>query len=48
VGVEWAGPWWLKDGVTEVAAARWDARFASLLASLPDEILLTIIDCHLV
>jgi hypothetical protein len=45
---EWSGPWWLKDGVTEEAAARWDARFAALLASLPDDTLLTVIDCHVV
>jgi hypothetical protein len=48
VGGDWSGPWWLKDGVTEEAAARWDARYAALLASLPDDTLLTVIDCHMV
>jgi hypothetical protein len=48
VNGEWAGPWWLKDGVTEQAAAEWDARYAALLASLTDETILTVIDCHVV
>jgi hypothetical protein len=27
-------------------AERWDARYAALLESLPDDTLLTVIDCH--
>jgi hypothetical protein len=48
VNGEWSGPWWLTDGVTEGAAAGWDARYSALLASLPDDTLLTVIDCHVV
>jgi hypothetical protein len=43
---EWFGPWWVPDGPTEEAAARWDAWYTSLLASLPEDTLLTVIDCH--
>lgn len=43
---EWFGPWWVADGPTEEAAGRWDAWYASLLASLPDDAVLTVIDCH--
>lgn len=48
VNGEWSGPWWLTDGVTEEAAERWDARYSVLLASLPDDTLLTVVDCHVV
>jgi hypothetical protein len=43
---EWFGPWWVEDGPTEEAALQWDVWFAFLLASLPDDTLLTVIDCH--
>jgi hypothetical protein len=43
---ERVGPWWSRDGVTEEAAERWDARYVALLESLPDDTLLTVIDCH--
>src|SRR5262245_14538665 len=43
---EWSGPWWVTEGLTEEAAERWDARYAALLESLPDDALLTVIDCH--
>jgi hypothetical protein len=48
VGGEWTGPWWVTEGFTEDGAVRWDVRFAMLLASLPDDTLLTVIDCHVV
>jgi hypothetical protein len=34
--------------VTEEAAVRWDARYVALLEPLPDDRLLTVIDCHVV
>jgi hypothetical protein len=34
--------------VTKDTAARWDARYAALLESLPDDMLLTVVDCHVV
>jgi hypothetical protein len=43
---EWFGPWWVPDGPTEEAADQWDAWYAALLASLPEDTLLTVIDCH--
>lgn len=43
---EWTGPWWDKDDLTEDAADRWDTWYAALLASLPDETLVTVVDCH--
>ena len=43
---EWFGPWWAKDELTEAAAKIWDAWFSDLLASFPDETLITVIDCH--
>jgi hypothetical protein len=43
---EWFGPWWVEQGPTEEAADRWDAWFAALLASLPEDTLLTVVDCH--
>lgn len=46
VGGEWFGPWWMAEDFTEEGIARWDAWYAALLASLPDETLLTVIDCH--
>ena len=45
---EWSGPWWVTEGMAEEAAERWDARYAALLESLPDDTLLTVIDCHVV
>jgi hypothetical protein len=44
---EWFGPWWVPDGPTVEAAERWDDWYASLLASLPEDTLLTVIDCHI-
>ena len=43
---EWVGPWWAKDGLTEEAARRWDAWCGALFASLPEDALLTVVDCH--
>jgi hypothetical protein len=43
---EWFGPWWVPDGQTEEAAARWGEWYAALLVSLPEDALLTVIDCH--
>jgi hypothetical protein len=43
---EWSGPWWLSDEPTEVAADKWDARYSAILAELPDDTLLTVVDCH--
>jgi hypothetical protein len=48
VGGEWFGPWWVPDGKTEDAAEQWDRWYSSLLASLPDDGLLTVVDCHTV
>ena len=45
-GGEWTGPWWTKGDLTEEAADRWDAWYSSLLASTPDDTLLTVVDCH--
>jgi hypothetical protein len=45
-GGEWFGPWWLSDEPAEIAIEKWDAWYSSLLASLPDNTLLTVIDCH--
>jgi hypothetical protein len=46
VNGEWFGPWWVPVGPTVEAAARWEDWYASLLASLPEDTLLTVIDCH--
>jgi hypothetical protein len=46
VNGEWFGPWWVPDGPTEEAAEQWDAWYAALLASLPEDALLTVVDCH--
>lgn len=43
---EWSGPWWAAGGPTVEAAERWDAGYSDLLASLPDDTLLTVVDCH--
>jgi hypothetical protein len=43
---EWFGPWWVSDEPTAAAAEKWDAWFSSLLASAPDDTLLTVVDCH--
>ena len=43
---EWFGPWWAEEGRTEEAAGRWHAWYEALLASLPDDALLTVVDCH--
>lgn len=45
---EWSGPWWLSDEPVEVAAAKWDAWYSALVASLADDTLLTVFDCHVV
>jgi hypothetical protein len=45
---EWFGPWWVTEGMTEEGAARWDGGCGTLLASLREETLLTVIDCHVV
>lgn len=44
----WWGPWWAADGLTEEAAIQWDAWYAELVESLPDDMLITVIDCHVV
>jgi hypothetical protein len=44
---EWFGPWWIKDELTEAAAEKWDAWYSALLASLPNDTLLTVVDCHM-
>jgi hypothetical protein len=43
---QWFGPWWIKDNLTEAAAEKWDAWYSALFASLPDDTLLTVVDCH--
>ncbi len=43
---EWFGPWWHSDEPTEIAAEKWDARYSGILAALPDDELLTVVDCH--
>jgi hypothetical protein len=43
---EWFGPWWVPDGKTEEAAGQWDAWYSALLASLPGDTVLTVVDCH--
>ena len=43
---EWFGPWWRSDEPTESAAEKWDAWYSGILAGLPDDTLLTVIDCH--
>ncbi len=45
---EWIGPWWLTTELTEKRIRQWDNWFGSLIASLPEDTLLTVVDCHVV